>query len=266
MFIKLQGIVSVDVENQSAEAPESKYGIPEVASITELATAEHFKVEPTGVKIVGKPTIDQWERFGQALAVVDGAVHWWVGDWAGYGEKRFGEKYEEAVKKTGFAYGTIANDVYVAKRFDPSRRRENLSFAHHQEVAKLLPKRQDELLDAAEKNGWSAKALRREVKTLGSKELPVSTEDAAHDENEAAVVGSVDEHPEEELAPDTIKLVSAMACARRAISELAQINPTDVNREEAFTMVVDWIEESRSEPEFDAREVSASAANLDALE
>jgi hypothetical protein len=54
-------------------------------------------------------------------------VHWWLGDWLIYGEKHFGgTKYQEAMEKTGFKYGTLRNDKYVAQkvsyRYDKLRR------------------------------------------------------------------------------------------------------------------------------------------------
>jgi hypothetical protein len=40
-------------------------------------------------------------------------------------------------------------DKWVASRFEFVRRRTNLSFAHHKEVASLKPEYQDMLLDEA---------------------------------------------------------------------------------------------------------------------
>jgi hypothetical protein len=57
--------------------------------------------------------------------------------------------------------------VYVAQRFDFSRRRENLSFAHHQEVAALPAAEADELLDRADpttnESGQGIDCERREM-------------------------------------------------------------------------------------------------------
>ena len=40
--------------------------------------------------------------------------------------------------------GTLANDKYVCSKVEISRRREHLSFDHHQEVADLPPNKQKE--------------------------------------------------------------------------------------------------------------------------
>ena len=86
-----------------------------------------------------------------------------IGDWLVYGEHTYGEMYAQALDATGFSYGTLANQVYVAQRFDFSRRRENLSFSHHQEVAALPPEEADELLDRADPTtNESGQAMPRE--------------------------------------------------------------------------------------------------------
>jgi hypothetical protein len=75
--------------------------------------------------------------------------NWWVGDWLQYGAARWGEKYSEAARITGYDVKTLRNIAYVAKRFDSSRRRDNLTWTHHAEVAALAPEQQDEWLDRA---------------------------------------------------------------------------------------------------------------------
>jgi hypothetical protein len=75
--------------------------------------------------------------------------NWWVGDWIRYGSAHWGEKYAEAARVTGLDAKTLRNIAYVASRFDLSRRRDNLSWTHHAELAALVPDQQDEWLDRA---------------------------------------------------------------------------------------------------------------------
>ena len=56
-------------------------------------------------------------------------------------------------KWPGPAYGTCANAGLVASKFEFSRRRENLSFTHHNEVCGLPPETQDALIDRC--RSWS---------------------------------------------------------------------------------------------------------------
>ena len=56
------------------------------------------------------------------------------------------------------------NMVYVASRFDMRRRRQNLSWSHHAELAALDPDQQDYWLDRAESERLSVRCLREEVR------------------------------------------------------------------------------------------------------
>jgi len=80
-----------------------------------------------------------------------------------YGEREYGKKYKEALDETGYAYQTLANIKYVSGRFGISQRRENLSWSHHAVIAALESPEQDEWLDRAEQEGWSVKALRKQI-------------------------------------------------------------------------------------------------------
>lgn len=116
-----------------------------------------------GLQLSDSMTFEEWETVGSTLRDMERSVQWWIGDWVRFGERKWGEKYAQAIEVTGKDYGTIRNATYVAERFDLSRRRDNLTFAHHQEVAPLAPSVQDALLDRAEAGDWSRERLRREV-------------------------------------------------------------------------------------------------------
>jgi N6-adenosine-specific RNA methylase IME4 len=110
-------------------------------------------------------SFEEWEDLGRALTGVDKSLGWWIGDWVRYGEKReWGKKYQEALAVTGKSYQTLRIAKYVSETFgDLFRRRNNLSFAHHFEVASLKAEAADSLLSLAETNGWSTRDLRKEV-------------------------------------------------------------------------------------------------------
>lgn len=123
------------------------------------------RVTVTGLELPDGLSFGDWSSIGSTLKSVEHSVMWWIGDWARYG-KRYGEKYDSAIKATGYDYGTIANAKSVAARIEFSRRRENLSWSHHQEVASLGPDEADGLLDKAETDGWSQRELRRQVSQI----------------------------------------------------------------------------------------------------
>ncbi|HST16902.1 MAG TPA: LmbU family transcriptional regulator [Gaiellaceae bacterium] len=105
-------------------------------------------------------TFERWQAIGRRVAGIAEASTWWLADWAAYGESSYGEKYRPAVEATGIGYQTLRNYAWVAGRFDPSRRRDKLSFAHHAEVAALSVAEQDAWLERAEADGWSRNELR----------------------------------------------------------------------------------------------------------
>ena len=69
---------------------------------------------------------DEWQDIGTRLGKIEGAVHWWIGDWLNYGESKYGETYAQAMDETGFDYGTLADDKWIANQYQISERSENL--------------------------------------------------------------------------------------------------------------------------------------------
>ena len=107
---------------------------------------------------------DEWQQLGDHLLTVANSSAWWVGDWLLFGQRVYADRYERAIKRTGFDYQTLRNYAWVASRFDAPRRQEGLSFSHHAEVAALEPEDQDAWLRRALVNGWSRNTLRAELR------------------------------------------------------------------------------------------------------
>jgi hypothetical protein len=89
---------------------------------------------------------------------------WWLGDWVRYGTGRWGEKYKEAARITGYDVKTLRNIAYVAEQVDVSRRRDNLTWSHHAELSALEPQEQDRWLDLAASQRMSVADLRIELR------------------------------------------------------------------------------------------------------
>lgn len=130
-----------------------------------------FILHQAGLIPIGNPTFEQWLVCGDFIKKAEGAVHFWIGDWLDYGEKRYGEMYNQAIEQTGYDYQTLANDKYVAGRIEFSRRRENLTFRHHADVVNLPPQDQDTLLSQAEKNNISSTKFRQFVREYRYRQL-----------------------------------------------------------------------------------------------
>lgn len=124
-------------------------------------THEHL---PTGLVLDEGLSFTQWSAIGGALGTMERGLPWWIGDWVNYGERTYGEKYAQAIQETGREPQTLMNYAWVASRFEISRRRENLSWSHHEAVAGIEDVAERErLLDEAERHQWSRMALREAV-------------------------------------------------------------------------------------------------------
>jgi hypothetical protein len=115
-----------------------------------------------------KPTHElarpQWLNVGRRLGAIARCNRWWIGDWLHYGSVRWGEKYVEAARITGYDPKSLRNIAYVASRFSPSRRRDDLSWSHHAEVAALPDTEQDNWLDLSLRQRLSVADLRIELR------------------------------------------------------------------------------------------------------
>ena len=117
-------------------------------------------------------TFDQWSRIVGFLRTIERNCQFWLADALNYGERKFGERYSQAIQAaTGYQASTLANIAWVGRKVEPSRRRESLSFGHHAAVASLPAGEQDEMLDLAEQAHWSVGQLREQVKACS--DIPV---------------------------------------------------------------------------------------------
>ena len=119
---------------------------------------------PTGLAFDPSIGYEEWVRVGVLLHGIQRSVHWWIGDWLNFGERKYGEMYAQAEAATGFDYQTLANDKWIASRIESSRRRESLPFSHHAIVASMKASAQDVLLTIAETDALTGKELRALVK------------------------------------------------------------------------------------------------------
>lgn len=125
---------------------------------------------PNGVTSVGwvpPKELDarEWVLAGKRLGAMNRCSQWWLGDWLRYGTSRWGEKYKEAARITGYDVQTLRNIAYVAGQVEISRRRDNLTWSHHAEICALEEEEQEQWLDLAAEQRMSVADLRIELRT-----------------------------------------------------------------------------------------------------
>ncbi len=131
--------------------------------MTEIALSTK-EAKPTGLTLPASLSYDDWRLRGQQLKVMTGALQWWWGDLLNFGEKKYGEKYTEAVEDWGLKHGTARNMAAISREFEMSLRNDKLTWNHHVAIAGLPQKEQVKLLNKAEKENLSSRDLRELVR------------------------------------------------------------------------------------------------------
>jgi hypothetical protein len=114
-------------------------------------------------------SFSEWSDLGRRLLKAHTRTQWQLGEWWLRG-RRFDSRRESLLEEWGVQRHTVENYAWVCNVFrDISRRREQLSFGHHEAVAKMGADEAGQLLDwcleDVEANGRprSRTELRREV-------------------------------------------------------------------------------------------------------
>jgi len=114
---------------------------------------------------------EAWVGLGEVFRRVRGASSWWIGDWYIFGciAKSIGEKKAAAAESVvGLSPHTLATITRTCMYVPKSNRNLNLPFAHHTEVARLMPEEQARWLLLAEqgdgRSSWSREQLRDAIR------------------------------------------------------------------------------------------------------
>lgn len=109
----------------------------------------------------------EWLAAGRRLGAIGRCSQWWIGDWVRYGAARWGERYAEAARVTGYDVASLRNMAWVASRFDLSLRSDKLSWSHHVLLAPLDRREQRRWLERAVAERLSVADLRLELRAAG---------------------------------------------------------------------------------------------------
>jgi hypothetical protein len=105
-------------------------------------------VELTSTSLIVRDPNFAWESFETLLVRVGefhSSVKWYLGDLLNHGEALYGERYTQAVDRTGLSVEYLMKLAYTCRAVARSRRREGLRFSHHEEVAALDRARADRM-------------------------------------------------------------------------------------------------------------------------
>ena len=126
-----------------------------------------------------KPSWEQAESLVNTLMTMEAAVNHWIGDAVIYFEAVFPDVYPQLFPE--HAAKSLANMRWVSSKIEQSRRRETLSWSHHEAVSGLdRPEDQDEVLETAELNNMTVSETRKMVRAMKGKPDPVKEPKTIH--------------------------------------------------------------------------------------
>lgn len=147
-----------------------------------LIVSNGAKFTETGLTLNRNTAFEQWEDIIFQLARMEKATQWWIGDALNFGEQVYGEMYASAISPSQAR--TWRQYKWVANAIELSRRRDNVDWSTHVEIASLEPCEQDKLLDVAEELNLSTIAMRAEVKKYRTMLLVAKAESAGMEAKE----------------------------------------------------------------------------------
>jgi hypothetical protein len=171
----------------------------EQAYVTETATGLTFATDTP---------IEVWGALVTRLTRQHKRIEWALGDALQFGEHRYGDTYAQWADETNLSENTLATIKWVAGKIESSRRREDVGWSHHREVAALDPPVQDRLLSEASERGMTRFALRQAVKVEQERQAgrAVDVDGAEIEEPELPWAPTLDE-----LTPDARRALTANA-------------------------------------------------------
>jgi len=149
----------------------------QLAVIEQTISIPGVKVSCVGLEIDENLSQEQLAIVISCLHRVSGASNWMWGDALSFSGRKWGNRYtgsiyDEANKITGLAVPTLKAAKFTAEHIQPARRRKELTFTHHVEIAFGFndPAVQDNWMDRAINEKWTAAQLRRSIR-LEKKEI-----------------------------------------------------------------------------------------------
>lgn len=150
------------IQRRGSRPDEPKRGSGEMTESED--SVGRLMVTSVGLRFPESLDFAEWAGAGRKLAAIASSSRWCLGDWLVYGEHRYAGRYRVVADAVGLEYQTLRNYAWVCRCFDVARRRDDLSFQHHAEVASAPPAEQDRWLELAARYGWSRNDLRTRIR------------------------------------------------------------------------------------------------------
>ena len=125
--------------------------------------AASVELDDLGLRVIGVPTLEMMAQVGGQLVRAERSLHWWLGDWFNAGEDYCGEAFSQLLDHLGMDPDTVMQYGWVCRKVSQDRRRADLSYSHHREVAALEPDQQTAWLATAADQSFGHARLRREL-------------------------------------------------------------------------------------------------------
>lgn len=128
----------------------------------EDGTMQYGSISMTSTALVIPDDLDDaaYKELGTVLFTLEGALSWWLGDYAVYGERKWKYTYDALAKAYEKEVETLYTYAGVARAIKPSIRNRGLSFAHHRLVQGIEDEaEQVKWLELAASKEWTVKQM-----------------------------------------------------------------------------------------------------------
>lgn len=98
---------------------------------------KRFSMSPIGMVLPEDASGDEWEEVGWALKAIDGAIAWWVGDWAQFAMRNWNWTAAQVAERFDYTTETIETYAWVCGGIPGSIRNRAVFFSHHRHIAKM---------------------------------------------------------------------------------------------------------------------------------
>lgn len=114
-----------------------------------LRLGSDFRLSPTGLRVIGRPSLESFEQAGTFIATTSAAAKLWQGDWMRHGHEIHGEAFSQLLVSMGWGESLARQVEWVSSKVPPTSRRDDLDWTHHRAVASLPPEDQKVWLERA---------------------------------------------------------------------------------------------------------------------